>query len=236
LLNSPLRLYHIGEINFALFSNLDISLMAKMIYRVLQIMPFGTNCYLVASDKTRDAMVIDPAGDAARILNNISELGLKVGLIVLTHTHPDHVGAVAQVKEATKAKFALHTAESRIISQYGNSQFAAFDPNFRPPPPPDRLLEDGDSIDLGDIVCRVLHTPGHSPGGICIAGYGVVFSGDTLFNMGIGRTDGPGGDYGLLISSIRNKLLVLPDETVVLPGHGPNTTIGWERQHNSFLR
>jgi len=210
--------------------------MVKMVYRVLQIMPFGTNCYLVASDKTRDGMVIDPAGDAARILNNISELNLKIGLIVVTHTHPDHIGAIAQVKEATKAKFALHAAEAGIISKYGNSQFSMFDPTFRPPPPPERLLEDGDSIDVGDIGFRVFHTPGHSSGGICIAGYGVVFSGDTLFNMGIGRTDGPGGDYNLLISSIRSKLLKLPDETVVLPGHGPKTTIGWERQHNPFLR
>jgi hydroxyacylglutathione hydrolase len=210
--------------------------MVKMIYRVLQIMPFGTNCYLVASNKTRDGMVIDPAGDAVRILSNISELNLKIGLIVTTHTHPDHIGAIAHVKEATKAKFALHAAEAGIISQYDNSQFSKFDPTFRPPPPPDSLLQDGDSIDIGDLVFRVLHTPGHSSGGICIAGYGVVFSGDTLFNMGIGRTDGPGGNYNLLISSIRSKLLNLPDETVVLPGHGPKTTIGWEKQHNPFLR
>ena len=210
--------------------------MVKMVYRVLQIMPFGTNCYLVASDKTRDGMVIDPAGDAVRILNNISELNLKIGLIVVTHTHPDHIGAIAQVKEATKAKFALHAAEAGIIRDYDYGQFSMFDPAFKPPPLPDRLLQDGDSIDLGDLVFKVFHTPGHSSGGICIAGYGVVFSGDTLFNTGIGRTDGPGGDYNLLISSIRNKLLNLPDETVILPGHGPKTTIGWERQHNPFLR
>jgi hydroxyacylglutathione hydrolase len=210
--------------------------MVKMLYRVLQIMPFGTNCYLVASDKTRDGMVIDPASDAVRILNNISELNLNVGLIVATHTHPDHIGAIAQVKEITKAKFAMHSAEAGMISQYENSQFSKFDPTFRLPPHPDNLLEDGDSIDVGDITFKVLHTPGHSPGGICLAGYGVVFSGDTLFNMSIGRTDGPGGNYNLLISSIKNKLLNLPGETVVLPGHGPKTTIGWEKQHNTFLR
>jgi hydroxyacylglutathione hydrolase len=209
--------------------------MAKIIYRVLQIMPFSTNCYLVASDKTHDGMIIDPAGDAVGILNNISDLNIRIGLIVVTHTHPDHIGAVAQLKEQTKAEFALHTAESGIISQYINSQFSMFDPSFRPPPTPDRLLIDGDSLNIGDITFEVMHTPGHSIGGICIAGYGVVFSGDTLFNMGIGRTDGPGGNHDLLLSSIRNKLLTLPEETVVLPGHGTKTTIGWEKQHNPFL-
>lgn len=199
-------------------------------------MPFATNCYLVASEKTRDGMVIDPAGDAARILDSISELNLKVGLIVATHTHPDHIGAIADVKEATKAEFALHAAEASTISQYENSQFSRFDPAFKPPPPPDRLLQDGDFLNVGDITFKVLHTPGHSPGGICLAGYGVVFSGDTLFNMSIGRTDGPGGNHDLLISSIKSKLLNLPDETVVLPGHGPKTNIGWEKKHNPFLR
>jgi glyoxylase-like metal-dependent hydrolase (beta-lactamase superfamily II) len=155
---------------------------------------------------------------------------------VLTHTHPDHIGAIARVKEATQAEFALHGAEAGVISQYENSQFSRFDPAFRPPPQPDRLLQDGDAIDIGDVTFRVLHTPGHSPGGICIAGYGVVFSGDTLFNASIGRTDGPGGDYNSLISSIKSKLFNLPDGTVVLPGHGPKTTIGWERQNNPFLR
>lgn len=209
--------------------------MVKMVYRVLPIMPFGTNCYLVASNQTRDGMVIDPAGDAAKILSDASELNLKIGLIVVTHAHPDHIGAITQVKEATKAKFAMHVAEARVFSEHDPSWFAWFGPDFQPPPTPDRLLEDGDSIELSDISFRVLHSPGHSVGGICIAGHGVVFSGDTLFNMGVGRTDGPGGDYGLLISSIRSKLLTLPDNTVVLPGHGPKTTIGWERQRNPFL-
>ena len=107
---------------------------------------------------------------------------------------------------------------------------------FKQPPPPDRLLKDGDFLVVGDLKFQVLHTPGHSPGGICIVGYGVVFSGDALFNRSIGRTDGPGGDSNLLISSIRAKLLVLPDQTVVLPGHGPKTTIGQERRNNPFLR
>ena len=210
--------------------------MVKMIYRTLEIMPFGTNCYLVASEQTRDGMVIDPAGDAARILSNIRELDIKVGLVVATHTHPDHTGAIAHVVESTGASFAVHRVEAEVIQRYYFSQFTAFDPNFKRPPLPGRLLNDGDFLVVGDLKFQVLHTPGHSAGGICLVGYGVVFSGDALFNMGIGRTDGPAGDYNLLISSIRTKLLVLPEQTVVLPGHGPKTTIGRERRSNSFLR
>lgn len=210
--------------------------MAKMIYRTMEIMPFGTNCYLVASEQTRDGLVIDPAGDASRILDNIRELGLKIGLIVVTHTHADHIGAIRQVIENTGASFAVHIAEAEIMQHSDFSWFISMDPTFQPPPPPNKLLKDGDFLTVGDLKFQVLHTPGHSAGGICLAGYGVVFSGDALFKGSIGRTDGPGGDSNLLISSIRAKLLVLPDQTVVLPGHGPKTTIGQERRNNPFLR
>lgn len=210
--------------------------MSKMIFKTLQIMPFGTNCYLVASEQTGDGMVIDPAGDAPRIMSNIRELGLKIGLVVLTHIHSDHLGAVSQVIENTGASFAVHAAEAQALGHYDFSRIAGAVPDFRPPPVPDRQLNDGDILVVGDLQFRVLHTPGHSAGGICIAGYGVVFSGDTLFNSGIGRTDMSGGDYNLLISSIRSKLLSLPEETMVLPGHGPKTSISRERRNNSFLR
>jgi len=210
--------------------------MAKMIFSTLQIATFGTNCYLVASEQTRDGIVIDPAGDAPRIMSNIRDLGLKIGLVVLTHIHSDHLGAVSPVIENTGASFAVHTAEAQALQHYDFSRIAAVETNFKPPPMPDRLLNDGDILVIGDLEFKVLHTPGHSPGGICIAGYRVVFSGDALFNVGIGRTDFPSGDYNLLISSIRTKLLSLPDQTLVLPGHGPKTTIGKERRYNSFLR
>jgi hydroxyacylglutathione hydrolase len=193
--------------------------MAKMIFRTLEIMPFGTNCYLVASEKTRDGMIIDPAGDAPRIISNIQELNLKVAFIVLTHTHPDHTGAIGQIVQSTGAQVAVHTTEARNIRRT-----------------PDRLLQDNDIITIGDLDFQVIHTPGHSPGGICISGYGVVFSGDALFNTSIGRTDFPGGNHNLLISSIKSKLLVLPDQTLVLPGHGPRSTIGYEKKNNPFLR
>jgi glyoxylase-like metal-dependent hydrolase (beta-lactamase superfamily II) len=181
-------------------------------------------------------MVIDPAGDAPTILNNIRELNLKIGLVVITHTHADHIGAIRQVVENTGASFAVHTAEAETLQNSDNSRFISMDPTFQPPPPPNKLLKDSDFLTVGDLKFQVLHTPGHSAGGICLAGYGVVFSGDALFKGSIGRTDGPGGDSNLLISSIRAKLLVLPDQTVVLPGHGPKTTIGQERRNNPFLR
>lgn len=210
--------------------------MSKMFFRRLEVRPFGTNCYLVGSEQTRDGMVIDPAGDAMRIMNNINELGLRIQTVVATHTHPDHLGATRFIVESTKASFAVHEAEANNVERSDYSQLAGLDPTIKSPPSCDRLLHDGDSIEIGDLNFQVLHTPGHSPGGICIEGYGVVFSGDALFNMGIGRTDGPGCSHELLISSIRNKLLSLPDKTVVLPGHGPKTTIGYERENNPFLR
>jgi glyoxylase-like metal-dependent hydrolase (beta-lactamase superfamily II) len=210
--------------------------MVKMIYRRIEVHPFGTNCYLVGSNRTREGMVIDPAGEGMRLLTNINELGLRVKLIVATHTHPDHLGAVHFLKSSTGAIFAVHRAEGTNLDHPFYAQLTSLDPTLRPPPPPDQLLQDGDLIEIGDLTFRVMHTPGHSPGGICIVGYGVVFSGDTLFNAGIGRTDGPGCSYSQLIGSIREKLLTLPDATVVLPGHGPRTTIGEERKRNPFLQ
>ncbi len=210
--------------------------MAKMIYRPLEIMPFGTNCYLVASSQSRDAMVIDPAGEAMRIMSSINELGLKIGYIVATHTHPDHLGAVTFIKQSTGAGFAVHSAEAGNVQRYDYGQLTAIDPTIKPPPPADRLLNEGDLLEIGDLSFRVLHTPGHSPGGISIEGHGVVFTGDALFNLGIGRTDGPACSYNQLISGIKNKLLALPENTVALPGHGPKTSIGFERKNNPFLR
>jgi len=206
-----------------------------MIVKALVVGPFGTNCYVVGSASTKLGMIIDPGAEADAILGMVRQTGLSVSFIVLTHTHIDHIGALSLVKKETKARFILHEMEKGSLSSGLDKMFGFFNLDFESPPQPDRLLKDGDQIKVGDLVFRVLHTPGHSPGGICLLGHGVVFSGDTLFNFGIGRTDFPGCSHKQLMKSIHDRLMVLPDETIVYPGHGPATTIGEERRGNPFL-
>jgi len=204
-----------------------------VIIKKLVVGPIASNCYIVGSEKTKEGMIIDPGADADEILKNVAKLGLKIKLIVLTHRHPDHVGAAAQVEKATGAEVAAHTELARYLPQ---SPSYIFEPPYEAAPYPDRLLQEGDSLDVGDLHFKVLHTPGHTPCGISIAGEGHVFTGDTLFNYGIGRYDLIDGDYNALIKGIKTKLLTLPPETVVHPGHGPDTTIATEIRANTFLR
>lgn len=205
-----------------------------MIIEKLEVGPFLSNCYIVGAESNKEGIIIDPGAEASKILKKAEDLGLEIKFIVLTHAHPDHVGAVKEVKEATDAEVAIHTNEAGPL-QAKSPLGIMFGLSLSPPPPPDRLLKDGDSIDIGDLHFLVLHTPGHTAGGICLLGEGVVFSGDTLFNFGIGRTDMPGGSYSQLMNGIHTKLMVLPDDTIVYPGHGSQTTIGTERQWNPFL-
>ncbi len=208
-----------------------------MLLRVLELGPFAANCYIVGAEKTKEGMIIDPGAEAEAILDMVNQLGLTIKLIVATHSHVDHIMALRKVKEVTGAPFAIHEAESSGKLMQGMARMMGMiaGGSGKPPPKPDKLLKEGDYIDIGDLSFRVLHTPGHSPGGISIYGHGVVFSGDTLFNFGIGRTDFPGCSYQVLIDSIKNKLMTLPDETIVLPGHGSQTTIATERKWNPFL-
>ncbi len=213
-----------------------------MILRALDLGFFGSNCYIVGSEATKEGMIIDPGADAPAILENVRELGLDIKLIIATHTHIDHVGALKRVKEETGADYAVHEVEAESGRGMMGGLLRAFGiitgGSLEPPPKPDILLRDGDVIEIGELRFAVLHTPGHSAGGISIYGHGVVFSGDTLFNFGIGRTDFPaaGVSYEKIMESIHTKLMTLPDETIVLPGHGPQTTIGVERRWNPFLR
>ena len=204
-----------------------------MILKTLVLGLFGSNCYIVGSESTKEGMIIDPGDEPEVIVKSIKRLGLDIKLIVLTHGHIDHVGALKEIKEATGAEVAIHTDDAQSLQDpYLGARFGL---SYTPAPHPDRLLKDGDSIDIGDLHFSVLHTPGHTPGGICLLGEGVVFTGDTLFNYGIGRYDLPGSSGSQLMDSIHNKLMTLPDKTIAYPGHGSKTTIGTERRGNPFL-
>ena len=207
-----------------------------MILRALELSPFLTNCYIVGSEETKEGMIIDPADNADEIMENVRQLGLTIKLVVATHVHPDHVMALGQVLEETGAPFAVHRDEPAGGVAGGVSRMVGLMMgSTKSPPRPDRTLKDGDVIEVGDLTFTVLHTPGHSPGGISLYGHGVVFVGDTLFNYSVGRTDFPDCSHGTLIDSINSKLMSLPGDTEVYPGHGPKTTISHERQYNPFL-
>ncbi|MGD0352467.1 MAG: MBL fold metallo-hydrolase [Dehalococcoidia bacterium] len=207
-----------------------------MILKTLVVGPFASNCYIVGSESSKHGIIIDPGAEAKLILSTVNDLGMTVSLILVTHTHIDHIGALAPVKEGTGAKFAIHEAEATAgLGMFSRMLSSMSGGSFNQPPKPDRLLKDGDTIDIDDLSFTVLHTPGHSPGGISLYGHGILFSGDTLFNCGIGRTDFPGCSYEQIMDSIKNKLMTLPDETIVYPGHGPATTIGKEKRGNPFL-
>jgi glyoxylase-like metal-dependent hydrolase (beta-lactamase superfamily II) len=207
-----------------------------MILKTLVVGPFASNCYIVGSESSKQGIIIDPGAEAKLILRTVNDLGLTIHLILITHAHIDHIGALAPVKEGTGAKFAIHEAEAAAgLGMFSRMLSSMSGGSFSQPPKPERLLKDGDNIDIDDLSFTVLHTPGHSPGGISLYGHGIIFSGDTLFNHGIGRTDFPGCSYEQIMDSIKSKLMTLPDETIVYPGHGPATTIGEEKRGNPFL-
>ncbi len=192
-----------------------------------------TNCYVVQSQD--EALIVDPGDEPERILRFIKDAGVRATRIVATHTHFDHVLGVDGVRKATKAQFFIHHDDLSML-QSMQSRVRKF-VGFEAPPPPkvDGYLKDGDSLKVGDETIRVLHTPGHSPGSISLAAEGYVLTGDALFNQSIGRTDLPGGDLETLVHSIRDRLFKLDDETIVYPGHGPETTIGDEKLANPFV-
>jgi hydroxyacylglutathione hydrolase len=206
-----------------------------MILEKLVVGPLGVNCYILGDEGASEALVIDPGGNLREILAVLEKHRLRVQAIVGTHAHFDHVIALNDMRAKTGAPFLLHADDALLLTTAQKSA-ALFALHIPQPAPADRLLKDGDTVQMGAVSLRVLHTPGHSPGGICLLGHGVVLTGDTLFQGSIGRTDLPGGDYGTLMRSIRDKLLALPDATAVYPGHGAPTTIGEERQINPFLR
>jgi glyoxylase-like metal-dependent hydrolase (beta-lactamase superfamily II) len=202
-----------------------------MIAERLVLGQLSTNCW-IAGHEDGPLIVIDPAGEPARITAALA--ARDVAAVVLTHGHFDHVGGVASLVEETGAPLIAHEADAADVTdpaRNGGMLFGFTDAA----PAPDRTVVDGDVVEAGEAAFRVLHTPGHTPGSICLLCEGHLFSGDTVFAGSVGRTDFPGGDGRALRASIEAKLLPLPDDTVVHPGHGPDTTIGRERAVNPFF-
>jgi len=206
-----------------------------MIIKNLTVGPIMANCFIVGCENTREAAVIDPGDEPDKILLTLAGLKLKVKYIINTHGHFDHVGGNKKMKDATGADILIHSLDAPMLGYIAKSA-SAWGMNGEDSPPPDLMLKDGDEVKFGDITLKVIHTPGHSPGGISLYSDGVVFVGDTLFAGSIGRTDFPGGDYNTLITSIQNRLFPLGDNTRVYCGHGPQTTIGREKKYNPFVR
>ena len=206
--------------------------MARVRARVVG--PLQSNSYLLYDPDAGEGAIVDAGDDAYAILEMLSP-GLRVGYIIATHGHFDHIGAVNELREAIGAKFYIHEAEREILESTPRQTLRWLGVSYQAPEP-DVFLSDGDRLKIGGMEVKVIHTPGHSPGSICLYVDDVLFSGDTLFAGSVGRTDIEGGDTESLVRSIKERLYVLPDDVRVYPGHGPPTRIGLEKTSNPFVR
>ena len=208
-----------------------------MFLKKITIGQLEANCYIFGDDKTREVFVIDPGGDAAEIIDAIENNKLKVTAIINTHGHIDHTFGNKALKEHYKIPLLIHGDDSQMLtSSFHNlSDYLGYEISVIPP---DRILKDNEMINAGPFNLKVIDTPGHTRGSISLecVDKGIIFTGDTLFAGGIGRSDLPGGDGEKLISSIKKRLFIYPDNTVIYPGHGPSSTIGEEKKYNPYLK
>ncbi len=205
-----------------------------MRYEIIVVGTYDTNCYLAFCEDSRESVIIDPGAESDKIIKVIADLELRPVLVLNTHGHVDHIGANLDVIEKYGIPLAIHPADEPML-QADETTYLSLGLVGRKSPPADRFLDDGERVSFGRASLRILHTPGHSPGSVSLVGDGILFSGDTLFNDGVGRTDLPGGSWKDLVSSIKEKILTLSGDTIVLPGHGPWTTVAQEARSNPFL-
>jgi hydroxyacylglutathione hydrolase len=194
-----------------------------------------TNCYIVYDEETKECAVIDPGAEAEKIIHLIHQKDLKPIMIINTHGHVDHVGANKDLIDEYSVPLLIHSADSPMLDKVEQMELSFF-LGAKDSPPPDKFLVEGEKVEIGSVQLKIIHTPGHSPGSVSLLGDGLLFSGDTLFWGGVGRTDLPGGSWNELVRSIKEKILTLPEETLVLPGHGPKTTVGQEKRSNPFIQ
>ncbi|GJQ59101.1 MAG: MBL fold metallo-hydrolase [Candidatus Scalindua sp. AMX11] len=205
-----------------------------MIIKKVVVGPLEVNCFIIACEESKKAAIIDPGGDADDIINTIENEGLKPEFIINTHAHFDHVGAVKTLQEHFKIDFLLHKDDLFLIDTL-DKQVMMFGLDQVEKPEVNKFVSGGDTVTLGQLTIKIIHTPGHTPGGVCYFVDETLFVGDTLFAGSIGRTDFPGSSYDQLIHSIKENLFPLGDNVTVYAGHGPSTTIGNEKAHNPFL-
>ena len=208
-----------------------------MILETFPVGPLQCNCTILGDEQTREAIVIDPGDEITRIHRWLTSLGLTLKQILITHAHIDHVGGALKLKSLTGAPIYLNEADLPLL-QMMSAQAAWLGIETPETAPPDEVLTDGQLVGLDSYPAHVIHTPGHTQGSICLhfPPLKMILAGDTLFAGSIGRTDLPGGNYEQILNSIHTRLLTLPEETRVIPGHGPATTIGTESRTNPFLR
>lgn len=205
-----------------------------MEFKRLPLGIYQANCYILHDEKTKEAAVIDPGGDFPELKSYIESNGLSVKYIIVTHGHGDHIGALRELKDYSKAIICVHKEDHEMLGSKSKN-YSEVVAGTGVEMSADRLLEDGDVLELGETKLKIIHTPGHSRGGVCVYCEGNLFSGDTLFAGSIGRTDLTGGSFDEIIASIKSKILILPENTAVYPGHGSSTTISIEKKMNPFL-